>query len=84
MSITSLKITRNSAISRHPVAENANLPHSSRSRFSGSSPRIQNFRPSRLSIGKTKRPVYAHIRNETAVRFSRLMPFWNARPICCW
>ena len=47
----SLKTTNSSAITSAPVAEKANSPHSSRSRCSGSSPKIQNLRPSRLSIG---------------------------------
>jgi hypothetical protein len=56
-SMTSPSTIRNSAINRPPVAENTNLPHKSRSRCRGSRPRIQNLRPSRLSMGKMNRPV---------------------------
>ncbi len=54
---------------------NQNLLYSRFFRSIGSSPRIQNFRPSRLSSGKMNRLVNVLSVRQVATRFSTLMKF---------
>src|SRR5262249_54866517 len=70
-----LKTMSDSAMHQPPRDEKANSPQRRRSRGKGSRPRIQNFRPSRLIIGKMNRPVYEQSNRPMATRFKRLTEF---------
>ncbi len=77
-SIKSLsRISRQQGIAE-PAAANRNLPHKIESRRTGSIPRIQNRRPSRLSIGKMKRVVNVDRIKPTTARFKKLIMLTQA------
>ena len=68
------RISRPQGTSRLPT-EKRNLAHRIESRFSGSRPRSQKRRPSRLTRGKTNRVVKVDMSRPTTERFMKLTMF---------
>ena len=77
-SIASLnRISRQQGIAE-PAAANKNLPHKIELRPTGNMLRIQNRRPSRLSMGKMNRVVNVDKISPTTARFRKLIMLTQA------
>src|SRR6185312_34416 len=69
----SLKRIKSVLGTTEPTAANKNLPHKMVSRLTGSSPKIQKRRPSRLIIGKMNRVVNVDRISPTTARLRKLI-----------